>query len=211
MKCLLILCLTVGLAIVNTHQSSATATRAITNIHQTAEAQLQLSTSILEERYSEGSRYLHLLLNLTYLNTGNRPILLDKKSSLVYRKLVSKTLKAASQNKYVYDARSSIISVEGMRAVGMRMDSPPEIEAFVTINPGESYNLKAEVILYLYNGTKDTEDSLHPGRYFLQVKVATWFYFADVDEYREKWRDEGYLWSKNIMSVPMPFTVKQIL
>src|SRR5829696_3815433 len=197
MKRLLILCLTVGLAIVNTHQSSAT--RPITNAHQTAEAQLQLSTSILEQRYSveAGSRYLRLLLNLIYSNTGNRPILLDKKSSLVYRKLVSKTLKAASQKKYVYDARASFIFVEAMRAVGMRMDSPTEREAFVTIKPGESYSLKAEVILYLYDGTKDTEDRLHPGTHLLQVKVATWFYFADVDEYREKWRDEGYLWSKD--------------
>jgi hypothetical protein len=92
---------------------------------------------------------------------------------------------------------------------GMSLDGAPEKEAFIILKPGESYSLKKELILPLCDGTKETEDFLHPGTHFLQVKVATWFYFADPDAYRKKWRGEAYLWSENITSMPMPLTIKK--
>ena len=209
----LILCLTFGVAIADVQKSFETANRGMTNTNQSAEAQLQLSTSVIEQRYSveAGSRLLRLRLNLSYSNIGNRPILLDKKSSLVYRKLVSRNLKAASEMKYEYDESSSFIDVRSMQAAGMQMDMRilPEKETFITLKPGESYSLEKGVILRLYDGTKDTEDFLHPGKHFLQLRVATWFYFADPVTYREKWRDEGYLWSENITSLPMALRVEK--
>lgn len=178
MKRLLILYLTFVIAVVSTHKLSAksyaTAIRATTNTYQTAEAQLRLSTSIIEQQYSveRGSKFLRLLLNLTYSNTGNQPILLDKKSSLIYRKLVSRSLKAASKKRYEYDATSHFITLRSLQAVGMRLDSPPERETFVTIKPGESYSLKpTEVVLALYDGTKDTEDDLRSGTHFLHALI----------------------------------------
>ena len=62
----------------------------------------------------------------------------------------------------------------------------------------------------LYDGARDFKDDLRPGAYFLQVRVATWFYFADPNEYRELWRNEGYLWSENMTSEPMPFKIEKI-
>lgn len=209
---LLILCLTLGVAVADAHKASGTANWVMTNSDQGTEAQLQLSTSIIEQRYSveAGSRLLRLMLNLTYSNTGNRPILLDKKSSLVYRKLLSSNLEAASARKYDYDESSSFIDARSMQAAGMRLESTPEKEAFITLKPGESFSLRKELILRLYDGTKDTEDFLHSGSRFLQLKVATWYYFADPDTYREKWRDEGYLWSQDITSRPMLLTVERV-
>jgi hypothetical protein len=67
-------------------------------------------------------------LNLTYSNTGNRPILFEKKSSLIYRKLISRNFKAASDGKYEYDESSSFIDVRIMQAAGMHMDMRMPIE-----------------------------------------------------------------------------------
>ena len=61
----------------------------------------------------------------------------------------------------------------------------------------------------LYDGTKDSKDFLHPGNYFLQLKVTTWYYLVPPEMYREKWRDKGYLWSQNMTSLPMAFTVNK--
>lgn len=182
------------------------------NTDESVEAQLRLTTSVIEQRYSveAGSRLLRLMLNLTYSNTGNRSILLDKNSSLVYRKLVSSKPEAVSESKYDYDESSSFIDVRSMQAAGMRLETSPEKDAFITLKPGESYSLKQEIILRLYDGTKDTENFLRPGTRFLQVGVATWYYLADPDTYRQQWQDEGYLWSQNITSVPMPLKVEKI-
>lgn len=208
----LVLCLAFGVAVADAQESLETRQRRMIKSDQSAETQLQLSTSIIEERYSVegGSRLLRLMLNLNYSNIGNRPILLDKKSSLVYRKLLSRNLAAASAKKYDYDETSSFIDVRSMQAAGMRLDNIPEKEAFIILKPGESYSLKKDLTLRLYDGTKDTEDLLHPGPWVLQLSVATWYYFADPDMYREKWSDDGYLWSQNITSVPMPLKVEQL-
>lgn len=214
---LLILCLTLGVAVVAEAQKSfETPNQSIKNSDQGAAAKLQLSTSVIEQRYSveAGSRLLCLMLNLTYSNIGNHPILLDKKSSLIYRKMISRNLKAAAAKKYEYDSSSHWISVSAMQAAGFQMDlqitPDKEKETFITLKPGESYSLKTEIILRLYDGTRDTKHRLHPGTHFLQVRVATWFYFADPNEYAELWRNEGYLWSENMTSEPMPFKVEKI-
>lgn len=83
---LLILWLATNLAVVNAQDTSY---NDVTKENQKTPARLQLSTSVIEQRYSVegGSRVLRLLLNLTYTNSGNRSILLDKKSSLIYRKV----------------------------------------------------------------------------------------------------------------------------
>jgi len=166
---------------------------------------LQLTTSIVEARYSVeyGSKMLHLILNLNYLNAGTRPILLDKKSSLIYRRLVSKNLRAVSSCKYLDDISAHFIGAESMQA------KDPDRSEFVTLKPRESVTFKGEIRLRLYDGTKDTKDDLHPGNYVLLVRVAAWFYFADPAEWEEKWGNQAYLWSENVTSEPMPFTIEK--
>jgi hypothetical protein len=204
----LILCLTLGVAVADAQKSLQTANVSRPNTSQGAQAQLQLSTSVIQQRYSldMGTRLLRLTLNLTYSNIGNGPILLDKKSSLVYRKSVSQNPKAASERKYEYDERG--LMIDSMEAAGMRRGAP-ERDAFIILKPGESYGLKEEIFLRLYDGTKDTEGFLHPGTHFLQVRAATWYYFRDPNEYQKKWADEGYVWYQNITSVPMPLKIEK--
>jgi len=206
----LLLYLTASVAVADAQSSFQAASRVMKN-DQSAGAQLQLSTSVIQERYSEeaGAKLLRLTVKLNYSNIGSRPILLDKKSSMVYRKLVSRSLRDASKMNYVYDETSSFIDVRSMQVVGMQPDGSPEKESFINLKPQESYSLKNELILRLYNGTSDTEDFLRAGTHFLQIKVATWYYFADPELYRDKWSAEGYLWSQDVTSVPMPLTIKK--
>jgi hypothetical protein len=59
-------------------------------------------------------------------------------------------------------------------------------------------------------GLRTRDDRLHPGNYVLQVRVAAWFHYADPAEYEKKWGNEAYVWSENVTSEPMPFTVEKL-
>ena len=172
------------------------------------ESLLTLNTSIRDEKYvvENNSPMWRWNLILTYKNVGPKPILLYKKSSLIYRSMISRSLKAASRGRYEQDRSSHFLSVDSLRAAGM-LDRPPEEADFVTLKPGDSYTVEADY------GMKPT-DAVHTGRRsqrgerFIQVRVATWYFYADPEEYRRKWHDKGYLWSQNVTSQPMPFTLK---
>lgn len=172
------------------------------------QAALRLSTTIVNERYclEEGFRTLRWTLKLTYTNDGTVPILLDRKSTLIYRTMVSSAHKAAAARRYIYDQS---VMFTNLNKAGMRGSNDPEAEAFITLRAGESYNVLKESGVNLFNGTKNTKDFLDAGDYFLQVGVATWYYFAEPEAYRERWREKGYLWSNNMTSEPMPFTVQR--
>ena len=203
----LVLFLTIGFSIGKAQKSKCVPT---TTPPRDNAVRLQLTTSIADARYSTeyGPWSLLLTLNLDYQNVGTRPILLDKKSSRIYRRIVSKNLKALAACKYLYDASSHPITSEDMKAAGFRFSDPEKAE-FVTLEPGKSLRLKREIDLSLYDGTKDTKDDLHPGNYVLLVRVAAWFYYADPAEWEQKWGNQAYLWSENVTSEPMPFTVEK--
>lgn len=175
---------------------------------QSGEAQLQLAATVLSSCYATQSypSTLRWTLLLTYTNVGRQPVLLDKKSSTIYRSLVSRSLKDAEAKKYEYD--SSISFIDPRRA-GVRTEATPEEDAFVALKPGESYSLERNHGVYLSDGTEDTEDYLGPGNHLLQLRVMTWYYLESPETYRERWRDKGYLWSQNITSLPMQFTVEK--
>lgn len=208
MKVMLVLFLIFRFSVVNAQKPKCVPT---TTPPRDNAVRLQLTTSIAETQYSVeyGSRLLVLQLNLDYQNVGTRSILLDKKSSVIYRRIVSKNLKAVSACKYLHDIESHFIAAESMQAAGFRLSGGPERAEFVTLKPGESLNLKREISFALYDGTKDTKDDLHPGDYVLQVRVAAWYYYADPAEWEQKWGGEAYLWSENVTSEPMAFTVEK--
>ena len=173
-----------------------------------AAPRLVLETGINDERYEveEGVTMLRWNLTLTYKNSGAEPILLYKKSSLIYRSMISKSLKAASKGQYEEDTSSHFISVNSMRAAGF-VDRFPEPADFVTLMPGETYSVQSKYRVRRRGNSSD-ESGLIPGRYFLEVRVATWYYWVDPKEYQEKWRSTGYLWSENMTSQPMRFTLQ---
>ena len=54
---------------------------------RSGQAQLQLTTTVTKEHYAVelGTTFLRWTLKLTYTNTGAQPVLLDKKSSVIYK------------------------------------------------------------------------------------------------------------------------------
>ena len=205
----LILCICLNLTFAQAQTPSDGYQRNRQSLNQDGKAQLQLTTKIIKQHYEGSFAFLRWTLELTYTNMGNQTILLDKNSSLIYRSTVSRNLKAAASKKYEAETRSSFISVSSMKAAGFRFGSVPEVDAFVTLRQGESYSLETIYGARVYDGTKDNEDYLRPGNHFLQVRVATWYYFNEPGVYRERWGNRGYLWSQDVTSLPMQFTVEK--
>lgn len=207
LRVMLCVCLNTGVAYA---QASPAGPKVDVNVGaQSGQPQLQLTTSVVRQRYRQewpGSTMLRWTLKLTYTNTGSRAVILDKKSSLIFRSMISRSLKDAAKKRYVRDAISS--SFYDLTKAGFRPGQVPREDAFVTLAPGESYSLEKEGYgTNIYDGTDGDEQYLRPGRYFLQVRVATWYYLSPPDAQAEKWRDKGYVWSRDVVSLPMPFTV----
>jgi hypothetical protein len=167
---------------------------------------VRLTTSIVKEDYCSeyGATFLQWRLKLTYTNIGERPVLIDSKSKWIYRALVSRDLKAASAEQYEQAPFASYADVSQFGFV-----STPEEDSFVLLKPGAVFNVEADCRVRLSSGTPDTTDDLRSGDHVLQVRVATWYYYVDPATYREKWSSRGYVYSGNITSVPLPFTIKK--
>ena len=166
-------------------------------------ARLELTTSIVTEK-SCFLGHLGLYLRFTFRNTGEEPVILDKRS-FVIRSLVSRSLNAAIGRKYVQEVRADVF------ADSFPMD-PSGLSDFVILQPTETYDLQTEqtrVSLYVAGNKKASKDDLRPGNYFLQVEVATWTYLRNSEQFRQRWRTNGVLWSEGLTSQPMAFVIEQ--
>ena len=176
------------------------------------QAGLQLETGIVDAKYCRYglSKYLALTLRLSFANIGTMPIILDKNSSAIGREMVTRTLEHAAAGKYEYDANIHAVDARSLQDAGVRLDSDPKPGFFVTLEPGQSFSTQTAVNLSLYDGNKDTEDDLHPGRHFLQIFVYTWYFIAPPDKYPDQWwKSKGYLWSQGIKSNPMALVIEK--
>jgi hypothetical protein len=172
-------------------------------------AKLKLETSVVERKYCRAgtSTDLSLTLKLSFTNIGTVPIVLDKNSSAVGREMVSQSLENAAARKYVYDARGYVIDLP---EAGVRLHTDPKPEFFVTLEPSQSFFTEQALNLSVYDGSKDTDDELHPGRLFLQIFVHTWYFIAPPDKYSDQWwKTKGYLWSQGIKSNPMLLIIEK--
>jgi hypothetical protein len=121
--------------------------------------------------------------------------------------MISRSLEKAASKKYVEDTTSAYFDLS---KAGFRVEDTPREDAFILLKAGESYSLERDGYgIPLYDGTKDGEDYLRPGEYFLQFDVTTWYYLVPPEMYREQWRDKGYLWSEKVTSAPMSFIIKK--
>lgn len=165
-----------------------------------AKAQLQLTTSIVEQ-VSCTPNNIVFTLKLTFRNASQRPLILNKKY-LMEGIWVSRDLRAAAAKQYeTYFTYELFSSDEGLE--------PPAISDFLILGSGEVYDLEDKVSIFTNDVTPYAGGYLHPGNHFLQVLVDTWPYIADSGPYRRKWRDKGSLWSQELLSLPMPFTIEK--
>jgi hypothetical protein len=169
-------------------------------------ASLQLTTEVVSQGYCSDEYDTSVILNLrlNYRNTGTVPVILYKKSSVGNRYMISHSLKEAAAQKYLEDS-------SGFDAIESAQIYLPEEKFFAILKPSESYSLETVFNTTVYDGSKDSEDDLRPGSYFLQLEISTWYYLAsDPNEFREKWREKGFLWTRPVTSLPMPFTVEEM-
>ena len=166
-----------------------------------AQQKLTLNTTVLKSEYCSSPSDLVLTLRLLFTNEGREPILLQKKSSVISKYMIAHTVRRAGSNDYVKEISPTLNS----RAAGYTPDLTPELSHFVKLNVGESYSTEHSVLIPVFE-----RDDLQPGKYFLQVRVVTWYYRYNLsEEFREQWRHEGFLWTKNVTSTPMEFEVKR--
>jgi len=166
-------------------------------------ARLELTTTIVKQK-SCFPGHLSLHLRLTFKNVGETPVIIDKRS-FVTRTLVSRNLNAANGRKYLQQIRADLFA-----------DSfpvhPTDLSDFVIIQPGETYDLQTEqtrVSLYVAESNRESKVNLRPGNYLLQVEVATWPYLRNAEQFRQRWKTNGVLWSQGITSQPMAFVIEQ--
>lgn len=163
---------------------------------------LQLTASVIEKKH-HCSNFVGFRVRLTFKNVGKSPAILDKRS-LVAGLTVSRDLEAAAAKQYEIDSHYDFFGSGDYFDV-----DPSDMANFVILKPGEVFTVDTGVgSFWVANGTPPPKGYLNAGTHYLQLKVATWTYFADPAPISRKWSDKGFLWSEGLSSPPIPFTVE---
>jgi hypothetical protein len=175
------------------------------------ESSLRLTTSVVESRYEKergnnSSANLRLKLQLRYLNVGSKSLILYKHDNTVFRQMISRSVSEAESQRYLSDLSLTTVT-DG--APGLR-DTAVPTSHFIVLPAGGFYETETDLTIFVRRGGSDKEsDGLAPGEYALLVSVSTWPDEASLaDRLRNRWNELGILWSKNVTSLPMPFTVE---
>jgi hypothetical protein len=167
-----------------------------------SKAQLQLTTSIVEQKY-HCADFMGLKLRFAFKNTGGVPIILDRRSFVV-RVMVSRDLEASAAKQY-----ESTTTLEYFGGDSFFAD-PSDLSKFVILKPGGVYTLEDGVGSFSIDDSESRpKGRLGSGTHFLQVEIGTWPYVTDYKPFQKKWRTMGYLWSQDLISQPMPFVVNK--
>jgi len=167
-------------------------------------AQLELRTDVIEiRRCSDDS--LRFILRLNFSNKGNGPVILDKRSSVISKYMISRSSEDATRKKYEIEVPRLV----GLEAAGMTLESVPDESQFVVLKPGELFSLNRVFNFHIRLDPDDKAFLLANNR-VLQLVLLTWYYpRASNVKWRDRWQTKGYLWSDPITSLPMPFMVER--
>jgi hypothetical protein len=174
-------------------------------IAQNQSANLQLTTEVLEARFC-ASDYLRLKLRLRYFNSGSEPVILYRASSNIMTYFISRDAKAAVQEKY--EQKYSPLQRRVGPPESIDSDSPDD-QTFIVLKSGSSFDVTSHADFpFVFDGQNKGEDLLRPGSHVLQIRARTWVESPELAEkLRQRWRNQGYLWSQPLVSRPMLFTV----
>jgi hypothetical protein len=168
-------------------------------------AKLLFTTDISEQQYCS-KREMVLRLKVTYKNIGTVPIILDKRISWFINWKTKRISGKMKRNFKSTTTPSDLTINEHFKG------ELPEEESFIVLKPNEEYSYiqKGGNIVRLYDGDDEETDRLREGKYTIQYSAYTWYYsLSSFNEYRQKWKNKGFLWSKNITSKPMLFEVQE--
>jgi len=167
------------------------------------QAPIQLTTDAMDLRHCSDN-HLQFLLRLNFTNEGKGSVILDKRSSVISKYMVSRNSESAARKKYEIVVSPLI----GLEAAGMTLSELPDESQFVVLKPGESYRVD-RVFNFHNRANSNDQGFLRDGAHALQIVVLTWYYpRASNVEWRKLWQAKGYLWSDSITSVAMPFRVE---
>jgi hypothetical protein len=172
-----------------------------TTAQSNPQQRLELNTTVLKVEYCYSPSNLVLTLRLVFTNVGNAPIILQKKSSAITRYMISRNIRKAHARDYVLELTDTL----DLGAAGFSV-TVPDRSLFTILKPSESYSTENSVVIPVF----DAKEYLRPGKYLLQVRVATWYYPPEWrDTFRKQWSEQGYLWTADVISQPMPFEVER--
>jgi len=119
--------------------------------------------------------------------------------------MVSRDLKDTVKKKYL----QKVVSTLDLAGAGFSRNPPEDLTLFSVFKPKESYTTSTNSRVELLVGLRERE-RLRPGKYLLQVRVITWYYYPEdsIDRLRIQWQDRGFLWTRDVTSEPMTFEVE---
>jgi len=165
--------------------------------------QMQLSTTVVKQEYCDND-HVRFKLRLRLSNVGAEPVILYRYSLAITQRMVSRSLKNAATGRYVENLTPYVDPVLPEPA----NEATPDNQLLVSLRPGESYEIDDDFHLSVFDGSTETSDFLRPGSYFLQIRVPTWYWGQEkAVKLRDRWREYGFLWTRDLTSLPMPFSV----
>lgn len=146
-------------------------------------------------------------LRVHFENTGKQPLILYRGSGGAPTISISKSLEDAQKG--IEEKRIA----SSLHLIG-EFDKGVDLEQyFVTLKPGESFDSETHVnVPVMKDNRPSTRRALRPGDHYLKITVIT---SPDTETeslsetLRAKWRQKGYLWTRNVNSEPMPFKLEE--
>src|SRR5260370_4476712 len=167
---------------------------------------LQLTATVLDTRYCKGfgSDTLQMKLALRYVNTGAKPVILYRGAAIILQEFVSVSAVAAQSKEYEVNALVTHVT-DGRSGHDLDGDAPGG--AFVTLDPGASYETSTNTALVVDQGGASSErGEISAGAHVLQVTVSTWPASRELAErLAARWQDPGGRWWGDISLPPMAF------
>ena len=168
---------------------------------------LELTATVLNSAYCSASN-LRLTLQLAFHNTGSEPILLRKDGFSIGRYTVSADAADLMGGKYELNAAPMMNSV-GILQYRFEGKVGFNESALVTLEPGDTHQVVVPLsIPFIKEAKQRSSTSLVPGDHVLQILVWTWLDSeAFATRLRKQWSNQGYLWTKSVISQPIQFGV----
>lgn len=143
---------------------------------------------------------LVLKLNVSYRNTGQNAIILDKRNGSVFGYRLYRKIKDSIPGSLEIGSEDELVSIKSAKKEG---DKPSN--RFITLSPGQLFTNQSTARLFFDSAEKYVQYSNK--NHFISFGLFTHGLDLsntnNLDELRRKWLKTGYLWIEGIYTKPM--------
>lgn len=166
---------------------------------------VQQCIQIIDENRQEEWSTVQLRLRIT--NVSKRPLIVYRYSPAIYDARLGKTLADMPNRKFHFEERPSPSHVPRRD-----FDDAQPTNEFRVLQPNESFTYESPQPLAIGSEELvDPDKTLFEGDYFLQVKVATWFWEVDkAERLQQRWAPFGKFFYNDVTSEPFPITIPKL-